>query len=321
VAETRSFRQAARRCHVSPPALSTQLAQLEAVLGVRLFERDRRRVLPTAAAVELIERARRVLGEADDLLGAARRLGDPLAGTLRIGVIPTIAPYLVPRAAPALLARYARLSAVWVEERTETLLAALRAGTLDAAVMALEADLGDVEHEPVARDPFVLVAPRGHPLGGSPAPVTFEDLRGAGVLLLDDGHCFGRQALAVCGDAGARPAEFRATSLATLVQMVAAGGGVTLLPLLAAPAEVGRARLAVRPFAEPAPYRTIALVWRPRSPLASALRPLAGTMREAYPPAALPAPGRTRRPAARPRRSARGARSAPSPPRRGRGQG
>jgi LysR family hydrogen peroxide-inducible transcriptional activator len=294
VAETRSFHRAAERCHVSQPSLSTQLARLETVLGVRLFERDRRRVLPAAAAQELIERARRVLVEADDLVEAARRLGDPLAGTLRIGVIPTISPYLLPGVAPALRARYPRLSAIWVEERTAALVAALQAGEMDAAVLALEAPIGDVEREVIAEDPFVLAAPRDHPLAGRRSPAVMAELRDAGVLLLEDSHCFGPQALAVCESARAHGLEFRATSLATLAQMVAAGAGVTLLPLLAAPTEAGRARLTVRHFAPPAPHRTIALVWRRRSPLAPVLRQLAATMRQSYPRPALPRPSTSR---------------------------
>jgi LysR family hydrogen peroxide-inducible transcriptional activator len=304
VAETRSFRRAAERCHVSQPSLSTQLAQLEGVLGVRLFERDRRRVLPTAAAEELIGRARRLLVEADDLLEAGRRLGDPLSGTLRIGVIPTVSPYLLPSVAPALRARFPRLSALWVEDRTAALMRSLRAGELDAALLALEAQIGDVEAEVIARDAFVLAAPPDHPLGGRRAPAAPAELRDARVLLLDESHCFGPQALAVCEGARAHGLEFRATSLATLVQMVAAGTGVTLLPLLAASTEAGRARVVVRPFTAPAPHRTIALVWRPRSPLAAVLRPLAAAMRDAYPRPALPArggspPRRRRGPAAR----------------------
>jgi LysR family hydrogen peroxide-inducible transcriptional activator len=262
------------------------------MLGVRLFERDRRRVLLTRAAEELVERARRVLVEADDLLQAARRLGDPLAGSLRIGVIPTISPYLLPSATPALHRRYPKLAVIWVEDRTEALSRALRAGGIEAVVLALEADLGDVEREVIARDPFVLATPRQHPLGARRAPATLAELREASVLLLDDGHCFGRQALAVCAEVGAQQREFRATSLPTLAQMVAAGAGVTLLPLLAVPTEARRARLPVRPFAEPAPHRTIALVWRRHSPLAAVLRDLAATIRDAYPRADVSAASR-----------------------------
>lgn len=283
VAETLSFRQAAELCHVSQPSLSAQLAQLEAALGVRLFERNRKRVLPTEAGKELVRRARQILIQADDLVVAAKQLGDPLTGVLRMGVIPTISPYLLPRITPALRSRYPKLTVNWVEDKTETLLRQLDAGKVDAALIALEADIGDVEREVVARDPFVLATPPGHPLGAKHAPATPDDLRGVNVLLLDDGHCFRDQALAFCSNAKARELEFRATSLSTLAQMVAGGGGVTLLPELAVPTEAGRAGLAVRPFAQPAPCRTIALAWRKTSPLGEALKQIAGTIREAYP--------------------------------------
>jgi LysR family hydrogen peroxide-inducible transcriptional activator len=292
VADALSFRRAAERCHVSQPSLSAQLAQLEEALGARLFERDRRRVLLTPAGRTLIERMRRVLMEGDDLAEAGRRAGDPLAGTLRLGVIPTISPYLLPSLTPRLRAEFPRLALAWVEDRTAELVRSLEAGTLDAAVLALEADIGDVEHEVIATDPFVLVGPPGHPVAKKSVPATAGELRDVQVLLLDDGHCFRDQALEVCGAAKAQELEFRATSLSTLVQMVAGGAGVTLLPALSVPTEVQRAALRVRPFCAPAPHRTIALVWRRRSPLAPALRQVAAVIRSAYP--AAPAPARAR---------------------------
>jgi LysR family transcriptional regulator, hydrogen peroxide-inducible genes activator len=301
VADALSFRKAAQLCHVSQPSLSAQLAQLEQVLGVRLFERDRRRVLPTAAGKELIERARRLLVDADDLSAAARRASDPLDGTLRLGVIPTVSPYLLPHVTPGLRHDFPKLTAVWIEDKTDALVRGLETGTLDAALLALEAELGDVEHEIIASDPFLLATAHGDPLGQSTAPVERAELRDADVLLLDDGHCFREQALAYCARAKARELEFRATSLATLTQMVASGLGVTLLPALAVPTEAERAGLCVRPFAAPAPARTVALVWRRRSPIAPALRRVAGTLRSAYPAASL----EPRLAKGRPRRSAR----------------
>jgi LysR family hydrogen peroxide-inducible transcriptional activator len=283
VAEALSFRKAAERCHVSQPSLSAQLAQLEAALGVRLFERDRRHVLLTAPGHQLVERARRVLLESDDLTEAARRAGDPLAGTVRVGVIPTVSPYLLPSITPVLRQRYPKLKLLWVEDKTEVLLRRLDEGTLDAALLALEADVGDVEREVLARDPFLLVTAIGHPLGGKRTPVRPAELRHVGVLLLDDGHCFREQALAMCSKARAEELDFRATSLSTLAQMVASGAGVTLLPELAIATEARRARLRFRPFAKPEPGRTIALVWRKRSPLGPALRQMATTIRGAYP--------------------------------------
>jgi LysR family hydrogen peroxide-inducible transcriptional activator len=321
VADAGGFRRAAERCHVSQPALSSQLAQLEQVLGVRLFERDRRRVLLAPGASEVIARARRVLGEADELRDASRRLGDPLAGSLRVGVIPTIAPYLVPSATRVLGEHYPRLTVLWVEDRTEPLMRGLREGTLEAAVVAREADLGEVASVTIAEDPFVLAVPAGHPLSALREPAMLSELRGASVLLLDEDHCLGRQSLAICTEGGVHPREFRATSLGTLTQMVAAGAGVTLLPMLAAGVEAGRALLRIRPFADPVPRRTIVLAWRPRSALAAVLRGVADAIREGYPRVSLTPPdaeaaagGRGRVPGAAPGRARTGRR-------RGRGPG
>src|SRR6187549_1138834 len=286
VADARSFRRAAEQCGVSQPSLSAQLAQLEGALGVRLFERDRRRVLLTPAGEELIERARRVLVDADDLVDAARRLGDPLAGTLAIGVIPTVSPYLLPTAAPAIRRAHPRLTVRWLEDKTETLARDLHAGRLDAALLALEADLGGpLQREVIGRDPFVLAVPRKHPLAKPSRPANLNELRGAHLLLLDDGHCLRDQALAVCSGARTEELAFRATSLPTLAQMVSAGAGVTLLPRMAVATESRRAHLAVRPIADEHAFRTIALVWRPTSPLGPALRELAATIKKSYKPA------------------------------------
>ncbi len=283
VAEELSFRRAAERCHVSQPALSAQLGELERALGVRLFERDRRRVLVTASGRGLLERARSVLLGAEDLREAARQMGDPLSGTLRIGVIPTVSPYLLPSVAPGIRARFPRLTPLWVEDKTGPLLKELGEGRLEAVLLARVAELDELEHEPIAEDPFFLVARSDHPLGGSSSPATLAELRAVEVLLLDEGHCLREQALEVCSKAKARELEFRATSLSTLVQMVAGGAGVTLLPALSLPAEARRARLRVRRFSPPAPRRTITLAWRKGSPLAPALRQLAAVVRERYP--------------------------------------
>lgn len=277
VAETRSFRQAAALCGVSQPSLSAQLAQLESALGVQLFERDRRRVLPTRAGDELCARAGKLLVATDDLADAARRLADPRRATLRLGVIPTISPYLLPRVVPAL--RKAELVVRWTEEKTPALVRAVEEGALDGALLALEAELGDLERTPIARDPFVLAAPPAHPLGRSTGPVEMSALRGADVLLLDDGHCLRDQALAVCAHARAHELDFRATSLSTLAQMVAAGAGVTLLPRLALATETRQARLAIRPLADARAFRTLGLCWRRTSPVGPALGQVAATIR------------------------------------------
>lgn len=292
VAESLSFRKAAERCHVAQPSLSAQLAQMETALGVRLFERDTRRVLITPTGHEILARARVILRETADLVTFARRFGDPLSGTLRIGIIPTVSPYLLPRLAPALREAYPRLGVWWIEDKTQVLVRSLEAGTLDAALLALEADIGAVEHEIIAKDAFVLAAPWGHPLAATTTSVQATELRGATVLVLQDDHCFGAQAVSFCADRSAEVDAFRATSLTTLVQMVAGGTGVTLLPALALPHEVTGAELSLRAFADPVPYRTLGLVWRKQYPFDTTLRHMAATIRHAYP---APQSGRTGR--------------------------
>jgi len=280
VADAKSFRRAAERCHVSQPSLSAQIAEVERALDVRLFERGRRGVLVTAAGAAVVEAARRVLLEVDDLVETARRV-DPLSGTLRIGVIPTIGPYLLPDVDPALRATFPKLELFWREDKTETLVRLVGRGELDAALLALEADLGDLDHELVVEDPFLLAAAPSHPLAAQKGVVRMEQLRGEDVLLLDEGHCFREQALDLCARAGAHEMGFRATSLSTLAQMVAGGSGVTLLPRTAAGVENRRGLLALRAFADPAPHRTIVLAFRRKTALEEPLRRLAHEMRAA----------------------------------------
>lgn len=278
VADTLGFRRAAERCAVSQPNLSAQIQQLEDVLGVKLFERDRSGVLLTAAGEEIVTRARRVLVETEDLLAVATRARDPFAGTFRVGVIPTIAPYFLPEVTQVLAREYPNLRLVFREEKTEDTVRDLWAGTLDAGLVALEAELGALQHAEVMRDPFVLALPKDHPLGKK-KKIAKADLDDQEVLLLEDGHCLRSQALALCTKAGAREMDLRATSLATLVQMVAGSNAVTLLPELALSVENRGAQLEIRPFIAPAPFRTIVLVWRPRSPFAEAFRETAATLR------------------------------------------
>jgi LysR family hydrogen peroxide-inducible transcriptional activator len=283
VADELSFRRAANRCHVSQPSLSSQLAQVEEALGVRLFERSRKRVLVTGAGGELVERAKRLLLEADEMVRAAQRVGDPLAGTVRLGIIPTISPDLLPTVTPHLRKGLARLRIAWLEDKTDALVRKLADGQIEGAIVALEADIGDVAREVVATDPFVLITRPEHALAGKKSPVSQSELRGEELLLLDDGHCFREQALEACGHARAREGEFRATSLSTLVQMVSGGAGITLIPALAVEAEARRARLHVRPLAGPSAHRTVALIWRKGSSIAPALRAIAALVRDVYP--------------------------------------
>jgi LysR family hydrogen peroxide-inducible transcriptional activator len=280
VADTLGFHKAAVSCHVSQPTLSAQVQLLEGVLGVRLFERDRRRVLVTPAGAEIVARARRVLLETEDLIGAATRVQAPFAGTLRIGVIPTLAPYLLPEVTPAMTKRYPELALVFQEEKTSEVVRGLAEGALDAGIAALEADLGELGYAAIARDEFVLALPKGHPLAKK-KQVALSELEAERVLLLDEGHCFREQALALCAKARADVASFRATSLATLAQMVSSGAGVTLLPALAVPVENRRGQLEIRPFVKPVPRRTVVLVWRKSSPFVEAFEALASVLERA----------------------------------------
>lgn len=278
VAATGSFRRAAERCFVSQPSLSAQVAEVEVALGVRLFERDRRQVLLTAAGTEVIERARRLLEEAEGVMGAARRCADPLRGSLRVGVIPTLGPYLLPLTVPALKRAFPELAVVWSEEKTDVLVQQVTSGQLDAAVLALVPNLGGLDTATLGRDPFVLATPPHHPLAEGQGPVHADDLADERVLLLTEGHCLRDQALSFCARVGLEDVAFRATSLPTLAQMVSSGAGVTLLPRIALGAERARAHLGVRHFDAPGPARILALAWRSSTPLAAALRQIAETL-------------------------------------------
>lgn len=265
--DTLSFRKAAEACSVSQPGLSVQLKELERMLEVRLFERDRRKVLLTAAGKRIVQAARQILAEVEGLVESARSLKNPLAGVLRLGVIPTVAPYLLPRIMPAVHRKYPDLRLFLREEQTRTLVELAREGQLDLLLLALEAELGDLETAPLFADPFVLALSAAHPLARRKV-VCEKDLRGEQILLLTDGHCLRGQTAPICESADAcELADFRATSLSTLVQMVASGIGVTLLPRMALEAEVGsRKGLTARKFAATAPARTIGFAWRRSSP-------------------------------------------------------
>ena len=286
VSETLSFRAAAKLLNVSQPSLSAQLKELEEGLGVRLFERDRRGVMLTAQGAPLIKRAQATLREAMDLEEDAQRQKDPLSGTLTFGVIPTISPYLLPAITPALRTRCKKLAVRWVEDKTENLILQLEAGALDAALLALEADLGLVDHATVFIDPFVLCTPKGHRLAKGKGAMALDELAGNELLLLEEGHCFRSQTLEICSASDVTEHEFRATSLSTLVQMVGAGAGVTLLPTIAVAVETARAEVATRNLKDARARRTLVLAFRKRSSIAEALRTVAEVMstaaREAF---------------------------------------
>jgi len=276
LADLRHFGKAAEACFVSQPTLSTQIRKLESELGVPLVERAPRKLLLTAAGEDAVLRARRIVAEVEQMKEAARRSRDPEAGTLRLGVFPTLGPYLLPHVVPQLRERFPQLELLLVEERSDVLLARLRAGSLDATVLALPLHDEQLHAELLFVEPFVLAAPRHHALASRVSLATSE-LSDETLLLLEDGHCLRDQALDVCRLSGAQERTgFRATSLETLRQMVAAGVGVTLLPALAVHAPVVQpANICLIPFDAPAPSRKIALVWRKSSALDAFLRTLA----------------------------------------------
>jgi LysR family hydrogen peroxide-inducible transcriptional activator len=263
VAETLSFRAAAELCFVTQPAVSNQIRQLETSLGLKLFERDKRRVIPTAAGAVLAARAREILADLREFVGAAPAFKRPLCGKLVLGVIPTVAPYLLPRCLPCVRDRHPDLRLLLQERQTAHLVASLAEGSVDLALLALEAELDDLETLPLARDPFLLAVPEGHRLWDR-AEVREADLADEPVLLLEDGHCLRDQVLPFCEQARAcELGDFRASSLGTLIQMVSGGIGVTLIPGIAAAVEAGPDRgLRLIPFAPPAPARTLGLAWR-----------------------------------------------------------
>lgn len=282
VAEHESFRKAATACAVSQPALSAQIAQLEGALGVRLFERDTTHVKVTAAGAALVARARDLIEDADRLADEAVRAADPLSGLLRLGVIPTVGPYLLPEVALPLREAFPKLRFSWVEDKTAQLAAQLRTSVIDGAIVALETDeLGDMQSIVLGKDTFYLATSRDHPLAKGDAPIGTEVLAEEQVLILEDGHCLGHQVADVCRRARASNLDVCGTSLATLSQMVVGGAGVTLLPALARGVENRRGTLHLRPFQPEAPARTLALVWRKGSSSVEALRAIAPVIQRA----------------------------------------
>jgi LysR family hydrogen peroxide-inducible transcriptional activator len=280
VADHGSFRRAATSLGISQPALSAQVQGAEQALGIQVFERDRRSVLITPAGEDVVGRAREALLAVDAVNDAALRRAEPLVGSIRLGVIPTIAPYWLPALLPAVRTKFPKLSLILREEQTHRLLAQLTAGQIELAMVAIPVP-GDLTTAPIARESFVVAAPRGDKLVAR-RKVTERDLDHATMLLLEDGHCLRDQALAVCDRGGAvESMEVRATSLPTLVQMVAGGLGVTLLPEAAAATLVpAKGPVALAEFAAPVPGRTIGLAWRTSSARLREFRLLAETMRE-----------------------------------------
>ena len=281
VADLRHFGRAAARCFVSQPTLSAQLKKLEQSLGVQLIERAPNNVSLTPAGAEIVARARRILEASDEVVTLARTQHDPLAGKLAVALLPTIGPYLLPRVLPAIRKALPRLELRLYEYQTAPMLEKLHGGELDLGILALPVELAGLESRELYREPFLVALPAQHPLARHDS-VRVADLKNEPLLLLEDGHCLRDQALEVCGRVGARETQdFRATSLETLRQMVAAGAGVTLLPELAGRGAYRNASgVVLRPFTRPAPARCIGALWRKSTARAPAIDALARLIAE-----------------------------------------
>jgi len=266
VADQRHFGRAAAHCFVSQPTLSSQLKKLEQSLGVQLIERAPNNVSLTAAGEAIVARARRILEATDEVVTLARSQRDPFAGRLRVALLPTIGPYLLPRVAPAVRKALPRLELHLYEYQTAPMLEKLHGGELDVGILALPVDIAGLEARELYREAFSVALPEHHPLAAQQT-VRVADLKGEKLLLLEEGHCLRDQALEVCSRAGVHEQQdFRATSLETLRQMVASGAGITLLPELAGRGAYRNARgLVLRPFAKPAPVRQVGALWRKSS--------------------------------------------------------
>ncbi|MDZ4689993.1 hydrogen peroxide-inducible genes activator [Terricaulis sp.] len=278
-----SFVGAAEAVGVTQPTLSAGIKDLETILGAVLVERGRAGAVLTPAGEEAVDRAARAMSEVEEMVRAVQAAGVPLSGTFKLGAIPTIAPFLLPRALPVLKKKYPNLRLQMREDLTSRLVDALRMRTLDAAIIALPYEASGVSTMAIAEDEFLLLTPDDHPLAKR-NDLSPEHLKGEDLLLLEDGHCLRDHALSACKLAPSRRStEVGATSLHTLVQMVAGGMGVTLLPKIAAEGgATAGAHVSLRPFAEPVVGRSIGIAWREGSPREEEAKLLAGVLRALF---------------------------------------
>jgi LysR family transcriptional regulator, hydrogen peroxide-inducible genes activator len=279
VAEHRHFGRAAEACFVSQPTLSTQIKKLEEELGVVLLERTNRQVMLTPVGTRIVAQAHRVLREVNQLVSIAQEFQDPLGGEFRLGIIPTVAPYLLPKILGPVGRAFPRLKIQLTEGQTLAITRMLRDGDLDAVILALPLDEEHLRQVKLYSEPFLFAASRQHPKSGRRA-IRLADLEEEQVLLLEDGHCLRDQALAICNSAHAvENTNFRATSIETLRQMVAANVGVTLMPELAITQKGGPVRYV--PFEGSQPHRDIGLCWRATTTREELLQELARVLQDA----------------------------------------
>ena len=287
--DTRHFGQAARACFISQPTLSSQIKKLEEFLGVTLFDRSLKNVTPTAVGREIIASARLIVQESNHILELARGSLNPMGRDVRLGVIPTLGPYFLPRILPWLHDTFPSLKLMLREQMTPHLLADLGNGRLDAGLLVLPLKDPALESIPLFIEPFFAAIPADHPLSNK-TRININELAQAKLLLLEEGHCLRDQALDICQLERPENEEMRATSLETLRQMVALGYGVTLIPALAADTPLDyRNRIRIIPLDAAGASRTVGLVWRRRSYLDETFIKLAEALKEKLPACVLSA--------------------------------
>lgn len=284
LADLGHFGRAAEACCITQSTLSTQLKKLEDFLGVTLFDRSLKRVTPTPIGQEILQAARNIVEESERIKNLAKHAQDPMARTLRLGVIPTLGPYYLPHALTLVHKKHPGLRLLLREEMTPQILEHLIDGKLDAGLLALPVEDDSLRVEPLFYEPFFAALPAGHALTKRDV-LKVSDIISEKLLLLDEGHCLRDQALDVCGANSRGREEVRATSLETLRQMVGMGLGITLLPALSVDAgpRVSKRAVEVRPFKKPVPGRTIGLVWRKRAPFPETFERLAATLKATLP--------------------------------------
>ncbi len=283
VADLKHFGKAAESCHVSQPTLSAQIKKLEDYLGVQLIERNSKQVMLTPVGEDIVARARVIISDAEQIKIMAKQSINPETGSLTLGVIPTLAPYLLPHVVPILKEHYPQLALYFYEDKTAHLLEKLSQGELDAIILALPVPHEGLNIRKLFSEPFFVAMPNDHPLREH-EEVCSDELNDENLLLLAEGHCLRDQALEVCTHIGMQQqAPFSATSLETLRQMVAAGAGITLLPALAVHTKIANSeQICVKPFSNPQPVREIAMLWRKSSALTTLLDKIALLLTEEF---------------------------------------
>lgn len=280
VVELKHFGHAADRCFVTQSTLSAGIQDLESLIGTQLLERTNRKVLPTALGLKIAARALDILSLTADLVDLARSEGSPLAGRIKIGVIPSISPFLLPKALPNIRKQLPQLELVLLEDQSEHLLTKLRAGEIDLAILAFPFDIGELSHTIFAKEKFWVALPSNHPLTAKKS-IEAKQLPIDDLLLLSEGHCLREHALSACQlPTTSHRASVQGTSFYTLIEMVAGGLGITLIPEMAINSDmVSRADIAIRPLADKdnKAMRELGLVWRPSYQRIKTLEHLAHT--------------------------------------------